>query len=109
MYSADAERLLMGTAAIESAFRFFRHMAGGPAIGMFQMEPAAYDWLYNQFLETKRHKPLKALVTSLSTVKNPTADELVNNHGFAAAMARIRYYIVKKPTPSGTPEQADGW
>ena len=109
LYSLDAERLLMGTAAIESAFRFFRQMAGGPAIGMFQMEPATYDWLYNGLLDAKRHWPLKALVTSLSTVKSTTADELANNHRFAAAMARIRYFVVKKPIPSEMAEQADYW
>ena len=37
LYSLDAEKLLMGTAATESEFQHFRQIGGGPARGMFQM------------------------------------------------------------------------
>lgn len=39
-YSEEAENLLMGTAAQESALgEYIRQLGNGPALGIFQMEP----------------------------------------------------------------------
>ena len=40
MYSPVAENLIMGTAAQESGFTYIKQLGGGPALGMFQVEPA---------------------------------------------------------------------
>ena len=42
--SPAARALLLGTAAQESAMgRYIRQLRGGPALGIFQMEPATHD------------------------------------------------------------------
>ena len=109
LYSLNAEKLLMGTAAIESGFRFFRQTGGGPALGMFQMEPATFVWLYDQFLAGKRHAPLKARVKALSKSATPNAQTMIDDHLFAAGMARIRYFAVSSAIPAGLGPQSSYW
>lgn len=42
MWSPEAEKLLMMTAAMESQFLYVRQLGNGPARGFFQMEPATF-------------------------------------------------------------------
>ena len=42
MWSLEAERLMMMTAAMESQFLYVRQLESGPARGFFQMEPATF-------------------------------------------------------------------
>ncbi|MHB1302791.1 MAG: hypothetical protein ACYCZB_04865 [Acidiphilium sp.] len=109
LYSLQTETLLMGTAAVESAFRFFIQAGAGPARGMFQMEIATFDWLYDTYLNDKSHKRLKKIIDSFSKQGRPTADELIDNHLLAAGMARIRYYAVAAPIPASPDEQSVYW
>ena len=43
MWSPEAEKLLMMTAAMESNFDYVRQLGNGPARGFFQMEPATFE------------------------------------------------------------------
>ena len=109
LYSLDAEKLLMGTAAIESGFVFVTQMGGGPARGLFQMEGATFADLMDRFLAAKPHQALRTLVLSCATEDDPDADHMKNNHAFAAAMARVKYYSVAKAIPSTLADQANYW
>lgn len=109
LYSFNAERLLMGTAAVESGFFYIQQLGGGPALGLFQMEPATFDWLLNELLRNDRLRRLRGLVVSMSGVANPGARELIFNNLFAAAMARIRYLAVNEPIPATVDQQATYW
>ena len=40
LYSKAAEELLLGTAIQESRLVYLKQIGGGPALGLFQMEPA---------------------------------------------------------------------
>ncbi len=109
LYSLEAEKLLLGTAAIESQFVFVTQMGGGPARGLFQMEVATFDDLMNRFLAAKPHRDLRTLVLACATEDNPGADHMKVNHAFAAAMARVKYYTIHKKIPSSVTDQAQYW
>jgi len=44
-----AVELLLGTAAVESRLgTYLRQLGNGPALGIYQIEPATHDWLWNR-------------------------------------------------------------
>jgi hypothetical protein len=45
-----AEELLLGTALQESGLIYRRQLNNGPALGLFQMEPATHDDIWADFL-----------------------------------------------------------
>lgn len=47
--SDAAVNLLLGTAAQESEFGKYIRQIRGPALGVFQMEPATFDWLRDKY------------------------------------------------------------
>lgn len=108
-YSLNAERLLMGTAAIESNFTNFVQFGGGPARGMFQMEQVTYLDIVNRYLALPGHKTLKDAAFSMAQTNPPTFLELSTNHLFAAALARIKYAMIPAAIPSTLDGQAQYW
>src|ERR1043166_5338472 len=50
LWSVAAEELLMFTAAHESHMGEFLQQENGPAIGVFQVEPATHNWIWQDFL-----------------------------------------------------------
>jgi hypothetical protein len=109
LYSPSAERLLMGTAAVESNFSNFIQFRGGPARGMFQMEPPTFHDILDRFLSLKSHQALKAAVIVTATHNPPTFLELTTNHLFSAAMALAKYYSIHSPIPQTLEDQAEYW
>lgn len=97
LWTQAADELVLGTACQESGCgRYLVQLGGGPALGIFQMEPATFNdhhaWL--------RHRPLlKARVAALTQDVND-AHEMVWNLRFAAAMCRIHYYRRREPLPT---------
>ena len=49
-YSPAAEALIMGTAAQESHLKYVKQLGDGPALGLFQMEPATHDDIWANYL-----------------------------------------------------------
>lgn len=97
MYSEAAVSLMLGTAAAESKLGFNLVQEGnGPALGIFQMEPATHDDVW-RYLDRPDKAELRKIVNSL-TVKAHES-ELVHNLIYATAMARIRYWYVSDPLP----------
>lgn len=102
-----AELLLLGTAAAESEFRHLAQVGGGPALGLWQMEPATYrdhwSWLGSH------PSDLGVRVVSLASRGSgigtpPPPEEMTWNLAFAAAMARVHYWRRPEPLPvSGDP------
>lgn len=96
-YSQCAENLLMGTAAQESRLgTFLVQQGGGPALGVFQMEPATHDDLQANYL---RYQPRLDVAVNSLVVGVATAPQMVWNLRYACAMARIHYFRVKEPLP----------
>jgi hypothetical protein len=102
--SAPAERLLLGTALAESGLRARQQLGNGPALGLFQMEPATHDDLWRNYLVSR--KPLAAAVRSFIPAgaaggggTPPPASLLKDNDAYACAMARCLYLRVPEPLP----------
>lgn len=104
-----AEKLVMGTAAVESNFVNFVQFGGGPARGMFQMEPDTFLDIVNRVLEKKRFAAEKIAVQALAQNNPPTFSELTSNHLLAAALARVKYQTVPKDIPDTLTGQSQYW
>lgn len=118
LYSDQAERLLMGTAAVESNFTNFEQgyrdkISGwhrkGPARGMFQMEPATFNDMIGRVLSIKNNQALRDAVLATSVECPPLFLEITANHLFAAAMARVKYHSVHAHIPNSLGDQAQFW
>lgn len=95
-----AVRLVFGTAAKESdGFEALRQRGGGPALGLYQMEPATFRDLWDRFL---RSRPLKATVWDFVAQTPSLEEQLVGNLFFATAMCRVKYYA----SPFAMPDAA---
>lgn len=99
LWSPQAENLVVGTALHESHLKYVKQI-NGPALGLFQMEPATHADLHRNFL--RYNKELNLAITqlaSLYTVDFPDASELMWNVGYATAMCRAHYKRVKEGLP----------
>lgn len=108
LYSEDAVSLLMGTCAQESALgKYRRQLGGGPALGVFQMEPATFRDICENFL---RYKPeLQDKVKRVSGVEFFDAGDLVDNDRLAVCFARVHYLRVKESIPGDLRGWARYW
>ena len=99
-YSPAAEALLLGTVAHESRGGRYLAQLGGPARGIYQMEPATHDDLWRHFLPSRR--PLKALLLTWAhdPAPYPSPDQMVYDLRYATAMARVHYLRVPAPLPA---------
>jgi hypothetical protein len=96
--SPDSERLILGTAAIESSFEYLHQEGSGPALGLWQMEPTTHVDIWVNFLAFKPQ--LAAAVSLWRTVGPHLANQLIWNLAYACAMARVHYMRDKHPIPS---------
>lgn len=97
-----AVNLLTGTALVESGGIYLRQRGGGPALGLWQMEPATHDDCWANFLRYPAQSRLATLIRTASGCPAPVADRLVWDLRYACLMARIRYYRVRAPLPPAT-------
>lgn len=104
LWSDAAERLVLGTALVESRLRYL-HQIGGPALGPFQIEPSTHDDLWKHYFPFRQR--LAADVQQLATLsRNP--DQLAWNLGYGAAICRIIYWRRPEPLPAATDIRAMG-
>lgn len=99
LHSPAAVNLLLGTAAQESRFgTYLRQMGKGPALGVFQMEPATERDIWDNYL---RYQP--ALVEKIKgfTGESGPGPHLRWNLAYQIAMARVHYLRKKPPMPPG--------
>lgn len=94
LYSEAAEELLMLTAATESLCGKYLHQVGGPALGIYQMEPATHSDIWNNYLKYKG-----GLAPEVAKYGRSSAD-LAGNLYYATAMARIHYLRRPERLPS---------
>jgi hypothetical protein len=99
LYSVPAEQLVLGTACQESQCgRWLKQLGNGPALGIYQMEPATHDDIWDNFLE-HRDKLVEKVKGFWINTSSDLADELVGNLYYATAMCRIHYLRVPEPIP----------
>lgn len=111
LWSVDAERLLLGTACAESdCGRWLRQRGEGPAVGIYQMEPATYQDIWQHFLNYRHDLYRRVLKWSSCTEPDiPEPREMIGNLNFATAMCRVHYLRSSDPIPSTLKEQAEYW
>lgn len=102
MHSEHAVNLLMGTAAQESNFKYVRQIGGGPALGYFQMEPATFKDICNNWLQYQK-APLTADIMALCGIQQFAHAPLLWNVRLMIVFARLHYRRVPEALPT-TPE-----
>lgn len=110
MWNEYAEELMMGTLAVESqGGTYLVQQNAGPALGVFQMEPATHDDIWQKWLPN--HPAIaNNLMQSCMISMKPAAAMMVSNLFYACAMARIEYFRnTAAPIPATLEEQAEFW
>ena len=86
------------TAAHESGGFVHRRQIGGPALGIFQMEPATHDDIWEHYLIARSY--LRASIRAVIPIGPiPKAEYMETSDPYACAMARAHYRRVSEPLP----------
>ena len=96
LWSLAAERLLLGTAIAESGLRHLKQTRG-PALGLYQVEPATHDDLYENWLHFRPDWGNRLI--ECTTDYGTYTEQLVWNLAYATAVARLIYYRRPEPLP----------
>lgn len=100
-YSEEAVDLLMMTAAHESKGGTYLKQIKGPALGVYQMEPATHYDIYKNYLRfNPKIKSLLEDFTINAGILLQEGEDMVFNLAYATAMARVHYYRVPEALPS---------
>ena len=91
-YSLAAVNLLLGTAAVESNFGTYLFQKNGPALGVFQMEPATHNDIWKNYLAGRQW-----LIDDFNLKK--CIGRLIYDLRYSVAMTRIHYLRVPKLLP----------
>jgi hypothetical protein len=89
-HSITAENLVLGTAMQESHLRHLLQI-NGPAMGLWQMEPATHDDIHKNFLAYRAGLRRIVLKFAAGETRPAQAADLVGNLWYAAAMCRVQY------------------
>ena len=98
LHSPAAEALLLGTALSESGLVHLVQTGGGPARGLYQVEPATHRDIWLSYLAYRPR--LAGRLLGLTAGARPGAGQLVWNLGYATAIARLVYFRVPDPLPA---------
>ena len=97
MDSKGSRELLLMTAAHESHLGAYLCQVKGPAVGMFQMEPATYKDLMDSYIG---YRPDLASYVEGNMIDTFDPYELRWNLKAAIITARLQYYRVAEPLPT---------
>lgn len=101
-YSPAAEELLILTAAAESlGGRYLHQLGDGPAVGIYQMEPATHDDIWRNWLAYREHTVGRVRHFEIPGLyDDDNAREMAGNLYYATAMCRCHYRRDPHPLPS---------
>jgi hypothetical protein len=112
-WNPDREEIILATAAHESHLgEWMTQLGGGPAVGVFGMEPATeYDRWKNYLSYRMRAGELGNVIAKLTGIDTPTPSALVSNLSYAICMCCVKYMSCPFPLPSASDLQgmADYW
>ncbi len=102
----EARFLKLGTGAIESNCGQFIKQIGGPALGIWQMEPVTHDdiWLNCDALKNGEFASLISRLRDRRHVKHEW-EHLATSPMYACAMARLKYAMDTQPLPKLTSDK----
>ncbi len=99
IYASDsAINLVMGTGAQESHLRYIRQIGGGPALGLFQMEPKTEKDIWDNYL--KYHPELVTKIKEI-TGHDTYGPWLEWDIAYQIIMCRLHYYRIPEQLPEG--------
>lgn len=100
-YSKDSAFLLLATAAIESECGYYIKQVGGPALGIWQMEPDTHDdiWTNCDALKIGSFPDLIECLTD-DVLNDNEYVQLIRSPMYACAMARLKYSMDSKALPA---------
>ena len=101
LWSPSAEELVFGTAIVESGLTYLKQHGDGPALGLWQVEPATHDDLYTNFLNFR--PKLGSKLIELRAAGLSLDENLATNLMYGAAVCRLCYYR----KPDALPEAGD--
>lgn len=104
MHSRAAEQLLLGTACAESACGKYLHQVGGPALGIYQMEPFTHDDIWGTYIKYRLDLgiSMRHIISPEDLGKPgmpPKSALLVHDLRYATIMARLKYRRSPMPLP----------
>lgn len=107
--STAARKLVFGTIAHESRFKYRRQLKGGPARSLAQVEPATLEWMSNGLL-VNGPDAVKGLMLDLCE-ETPLLEQIERNDALAVFWCRWRYWLVTEalPKPHDTPGLGAYW
>lgn len=99
MYSEAAEELLMLTCAVESRLgTYIKQYPTGPAMGIYQMEPATYIDIWKNYL--RYNKELFDKVRSQFGCYSSNPDKMIYDLRASTVFARLHYRRVPMSLPA---------
>ena len=103
---AAARNLVLGTAAQESGGRCIAQIGGGPALSMWELEPATIAWVCATI--ASRYPVLYARLRSLAAPALALNEQVASSLLLGAALCRLRYYLVEEALPPASDVAALG-
>lgn len=107
------ENLLLGTAIVESQGLTYLHQINGPALSVYQIEPATHEDIWDNYLAYRPE--LTSKVRGFASQHwgaqgyEVVHEELITNLAYATVIARIHYMRVSEPIPKDLEGQAAYW
>ena len=98
MYSVEAEEMLVFTCASESLGGTYLKQVKGPALGIYQMEPATYTDIWENYIKYKTNL-ISIFALNFDAARIPNPERMIYDLRFATAMARIHYRRCKESLP----------
>lgn len=97
----NARMLLLATAAIESKCGYYIKQVGGPALGIWQMEPATHDDIWKNCDKLRAPADGRGCVLAYLLGKFDVLPDngLIVSPMYACAMARLKYSMDAEPLP----------
>ncbi len=89
LWSDNAEELLLMTAAHESHLGKYLHQFGGPALGLYGMEPFTLYDIWQNYLKYRPNRSQQ--ITNLTGTTGPALGQLQYNPIYNTIMARLHY------------------
>jgi len=102
LWSSMSEDLLIMLAAHESNGGDYIAQIDGPALGIYQMEPATHNFLWSKLRGTdEKYMALGGkILFACHFMGKPDSTELIWNMKYATMMARVLFLLNKEPIPT---------
>ena len=98
--SPAAINLVAGTALVESGGAYLHQLDGGPALGLFELEPETLNDVYYRWLALPEQSAVQRAVRGLIPATPNVAELAVCDLRFGAIMCRLRYRMSPLTLPA---------